>query len=125
ARRLRGILRERPRRRAQLVTRIGVRLVAQLDARKRRAEDRARRLRLPCGGGGFEVREADRQENLPAAARGERGETPQVFATDRTAGPRGTRGLGVRPGDLRVSRNTAEAQNARSDRAQQRDEVPV
>ncbi len=103
--------------------RIGVRLVAQLDAGERFAERRLRRCSLVRGGARFEVHDADRQNDVPSARARKRGELLKVVDVDHARGPRRPRRRRVGPGDARVGRDAAEAQQARPERAQHRHEV--
>ena len=73
----------------------------------------------------FEVPEVEGQQHAPAAAGGERAQATQVPFADRRRGPRRPRILGIDPGHVFVGRHAAEPHHPRTERAQQRDEVPV
>ena len=99
-----------PRRRAEAVAAVGVRLVADLDGREAGPEVHVRRGDLARGRERFVMGESDGQQHLPAAATGEFAELAHLRGPDRARRPRGTRGLRVRPGDVLIGGDPAEAQ---------------
>src|SRR5664279_4509231 len=87
---------------AQFVPRVGVGLVADLDPREPRAEDRVGARNLTGGALWFIVREADGEQDRPAARLRQPAQPVKVGRVDRVARPFGLWVLRVCPRGPRV-----------------------
>jgi hypothetical protein len=105
------------------VLRVGIGLVADLDCRQAPSQRSLGGGDLARRGHWFVMGQADREKDVPAAARCDPAQPAQVTRVQHPRRPRGPRSGRVGPCDLRIRRDATEAEYPRSERAQQADDV--